>query len=478
MRKRTTRLLISTAAALAITGAVPVAWANIDTGAQAAACEPSDAKPGAVTPRVDFDNDGKADLLTTAPDGTIDGKEKAGYLTVVYGSADGADLERTQQISQDNFGLPGAKENNRFGTRTAARDLNGDGYTDLAAHSHLGGTDGEGTLTIIWGSPEGLVEATTVQTDLGGAGLAAGDFDGDGNADLIADVREEKGLLKGPFTDDGAPAGTGAVPGPGFTDTEVTDVIAGDMTGDGVDDLVSFGRFQNNGESAIFSEGGPDGLTESDVKMPSGSTGAIGDVDKDGYGDLVFRLYPNGDAEEFAGVVQVLHGSKSGPDLDRESPEFVQGSDGVPGAKEDGDQFGASIDVGDVTGDGYADVAVGSPGENVRGADGAGTTVLLRGGCSGVTGKDSEALDQSTPDVPGALEAEDRFGTTVRLLDMDGDGKQDMAVGSPGENDGDGAAWVVPGTADGLSGPGTTSFGPGDLNAPPAKARLGQDMAR
>jgi hypothetical protein len=56
----------------------------------------------------------------------------------------------------------------------------------------------------------------------------------------------------------------------------------------------------------------------------------------------------------------------------------------VPGLTEDGDLFGTSLATGDFDGDGYADVAVGVPGEDDASAIDAGSVTVLRGSRSGL----------------------------------------------------------------------------------------------
>ncbi|OEV25562.1 hypothetical protein AN219_25635, partial [Streptomyces nanshensis] len=58
---------------------------------------------------------------------------------------------------------------------------------------------------------------------------------------------------------------------------------------------------------------------------------------------------------------------------------LTQNSPGVPGVNEEGDEFGKALAAGDVNGDGYADIAVGVPGEDIG---------------SGASGKDAGAVVQ------------------------------------------------------------------------------------
>lgn len=170
-----------------------------------------------------------------------------------------------------------------------------------------------------------------------------------------------------------------------------------------------------------------------------GATLASGDFDSDGYADLAIGI-PGEDigTKRDAGAVQVLHGSASG--LTARDQIWHQGKRGVPGANEGGDWFGAQLAVGDFDGDGYADLAVGIPGEDVGSIPDAGTVTVLRGSGSGLTSAGSVKLRQGLdglPSTPGQFEG---FGTFLAAGNINGDAQDDLVV--VGEWDGD---FLVPG---------------------------------
>ncbi|MGY0064899.1 FG-GAP-like repeat-containing protein [Streptomyces sp. LZ34] len=449
----------------------------------AGAAEPQAARGSSlahVTPRADFDKDGYPDLVVSAPAATVGGKAKAGYVAVVYGSAAGADTARRQVISRATAGVPGDPAAGAwFGFRTVARDLDGDGYTDLAVQSS------GSPVTVLWGSAGGLTGGTALpdSTSTSRASLTGGDFNGDGHADLVAEGTGESELrvLYGPFTRQGAAAtantlNTGRTFGP-------TDMIAGDINGDGSDDLVTTHAFEEMSEPSLYWKGGASGLGSAPTRIDHAAVGTIGDVDKDGYADLIIRTVPGNVVENLPydhGTIKVLYGSAGGPGVTR-TKVIDQNTAGVPGVNEDGDQFGYSLSAGDVNGDGYADVAVGIPYEDLDGGKDAGSTVQLYGAAGGLSGTGAQAFTQDTAGVPGAAEADDHFGAAVRLQDTDGDGKADLAAGAPDEDgtySSSGAAWVLRGGTGGLTTTGVVSFGPNALGAPEAGAELGRDFAR
>jgi hypothetical protein len=149
-----------------------------------------------------------------------------------------------------------------------------------------------------------------------------------------------------------------------------------------------------------------------------------------------------------------------------------QNTRGVPGAGESGDRFGTDVSVGDITGDGYADVVTGVPGEDLAGRTDAGTFAVLRGGSTGLSGTRVQVFSQSTAGVPGTAENGDRFGSRTAVVGGH------VAVSAPEENSGSAAVWVFPGTASGVTATRSVSCGPRTLAAPVSGARFGAAFHR
>ncbi|GAA2942149.1 hypothetical protein GCM10011428_71130 [Streptomyces violaceus] len=202
---------------------------------------------------------------------------------------------------------------------------------------------------------------------------------------------------------------------------------------------------------------------------------AVGDLNGDGYDDVVTAEY-GGDAKSLGGSVSAWLGSDTGV---RTSPQTTinQDTPGVPGADEEDDWFGNDLSIADVNGDGYGDLAVGTIHEDVGTADIAGSVTVLRGSAAGLTGTGAQSFTQNTDGVPGTAESADRFGASVRLSDLTGDGKADLAVGSDGENHPSGSLYSLRGSASGVITKNAISFGPGSLGMSTTDyLRLGQDM--
>src|SRR5690606_17825016 len=87
-----------------------------------------------------------------------------------------------------------------------------------------------------------------------------------------------------------------------------------------------------------------------------------------------------------------LRRSYSGPDQ-----VFSQGRPGVDSVPRASDRFGSALAVGDFNGDGYDDLAIGSPGERVNGIDGAGGVNILYGSATGLTAKNDQFWTHASP---------------------------------------------------------------------------------
>ncbi|MGX1886286.1 FG-GAP-like repeat-containing protein [Streptomyces sp. NPDC055287] len=130
-----------------------------------------------------------------------------------------------------------------------------------------------------------------------------------------------------------------------------------------------------------------------------------------------------------AGAVVITYGSAGG--LQSAKTQVVtQSSNGVPGASEKDDYFGAVTAAGDYNSDGFADLAVGAPHEDTTAGLGSGensgAVTVLWGGSGGLSG--GTALEIPALDYPAG------FGKVLTGGDFDGDGRHDLAVGQSQDN--------------------------------------------
>ncbi|WP_260859784.1 FG-GAP repeat domain-containing protein [Streptomyces cupreus] len=417
----------------------------------------------------DFNGDGRGDLVMPDHDGTVDGLNQAGYVAVAYGPKSGR-TPKTQVITENSAGVPGRTgSHDYFGGSPVWWDLDDDGYTDLvvdAIGQTVGDILGAGRSTVLWGGPRGLSGGTVlaVGTRQGSTGqLVIGDFDGDGHQDVAA-----RGLIAyGPVTRTGGAARTDRITldtGEHEVDEaeeeywETYDIAAGDVDGDGFTDLLAVASVDYDGEPGdallLFLRGSSEGLKapvtvikgESEGRPDIGHDIETGDLDRDGYDDIVSA---DGTGR---GSVKVVYGGETGPDPAR-IMTVDQKTPAVPGPETPAG-FAESLAVGDVDGDGDLDVAVGDMYANVGKLKSASRVVVLKGDGSGkLTAPGAQSVHHALPGVP--LRGTSFNARHLALLDTDFDGRAEIVVGTdPWSAHPDGYC-VLPGTSKGITGAGS-----------------------
>lgn len=323
---------------------------------------------------------------------------------------------------------------------SSAGDVNGDGYGDVfvsAPRFDNGETD-EGRIYLFLGSATGLgaLPAWTFESDQADAQArpaSAGDVDGDGYDDAIVGA----GLYDDDQVDEGrawifrgGPAGLETTP-IWFADGDQTTAVfggavaaAGDVNGDGYEDVLVGAAGYDNGEAdegaAFLYFGSPTGpSTTADFVAEGnqavalfGRVAAAGDVNADGFDDFLIGSQFFDDGEQDEGAAFLYLGSAAGP--------------GAPAImltiNEANALFGNYLGTaGDVNGDGFGDIvvaALGFPGSGVQER-----VFVYHGNPSGVS---------LTPDqVLQADQSNTQFGIGVGTAgDVNGDGFDDVIVGA------------------------------------------------
>jgi hypothetical protein len=170
-------------------------------------------------------------------------------------------------------------------------------------------------------------------------------------------------------------------------------------------------------------------LNENEAGDRFGSSFATGDFDADGYEDLAVGT-PRENASR--GVVYVFRGSAYGPRFwkrlrqqDFTVIDYVTGTTPFTPTNVSGDEFGYSLGSGDINGDGYADLLVGTPGKNTD----SGGVYILPGSSLGPDIARGQWLDSQ--DSGEGLFLDTRFGHSIAVGNFDADGFKDFAVGIP-----------------------------------------------
>ncbi len=334
-------------------------------------------------------------------------------------------------------------------------DFDGDGYADLLVGSYAydNPESSEGNAFVYYGGPGGygavpdlVVDNPTDQAgaNLGWSVASAGDLDGDGFADVVIGAHRQSNPESSEgnaFVFYGGAAGIGAAPdvvldNPGDEADALFGYVvasAGDVDADGYADVIVGAPLESNpalreGNAYVFRGGSagvaavPDIVIDSPVDQADSQFGvavaSAGDLDGDGYVDLVIGALEHDAPEVGEGNAFVYYGGATGvggmPDVVLDNPADATGG-----------HFGVAVaSAGDLDADGFADLAIGAS-EQASPESREGNAFVYYGGASGIAATPDVILDNPLDQMSGG------FGRSVAAAgDVDGDGDGELLVGA------------------------------------------------
>ena len=387
----------------------------------------------------DVNGDGVDDVIVGADQADNNSRTDSGSAYVIYGttgaSPTGVDLA---SLGARGFRIDGAGPIDRAGVSVAgAGDVNGDGVDDVIVGANLAGNNSRnfsGSAYVIYGSHT----ADLADVDLASLGARGFRIDGAGAIDQAGGSVAGAGDVNGDGVDDVIVGANGA-DNNGRADSGSAYVVYGAHTADPADvDLLSLGARGFRVDGAVAGD------------VAGGSVAGAGDVNGDGTDDVIVGATgADNNGRTDSGSVYVIYGSHTADPADVDLASLGAGGFRIDGAGANDVAGGSVAGAGDVNGDGIDDVIVGADQADNNSRTNSGSAYVVYGGAS-PTGVDLASLGARGFRIDGAGAIDQAGGSVAGAGDVNDDGVDDVIVGAYlADNNGrtdSGSAYVIYGS--------------------------------
>lgn len=448
----------------------------------------------------DFNNDGYDDIIISSRLSDGNGRTDSGTAYIIFGKASGFnDIDLKNLPSSYGFKLTGAAADDWVYSVASAGDINGDGYDDIiigSSGADPNSRNAAGISYVIFGKSNGfsdidLASLNNTQgfkilgqsySDVSGSSVAgAGDINNDGYKDII---------IGAPATYSGKTGKSYIIFGKanGFTDIDLNNLsldqgfkitgqygdtcglsvsAAEDINGDGFDDIIiGAPMYQLNKKGEVYVFYGKqtgfeninlyNSLSSSDGFRIIGeeigdrlgiSVASAGDINRDGYKDIIIGNRPNPSYMNGISTTYVIFGKADiAADIDLTNLTPSQGFK-IYG-ETIGDEAGYSVaSIGDINADGYDDIIIGA----YNALDGTGKSYIILGKADGFVDINLvDLLSNQGFSITGAYSGDSSGFSVSGAGDINGDGYDDIIIGAPYANSYAGITYLIYGAESGF----------------------------